>query len=87
MQAWGIRLRQRTKMLDIASRNEATVDALRRIGRCGLTAAEVNSVLFNSQHPRFIGDITCKNNARSAFLRCAIKPSGECQGCKDYRQI
>ncbi|MEH2384920.1 MAG: DUF6464 family protein [Nostoc sp.] len=74
LQAWGIKLRQRTKILDIASRNEATVDALQRIGRCGFTAAEVNSVLFNSQHPRFIGDVSCKNNARSAYIRCAINP-------------
>ena len=34
--------------------------------------------------PKHIGDITCSNNARSEFLRCAINPSGPCEGCKDY---
>ncbi|MCA1995218.1 MAG: DUF6464 family protein [Coleofasciculus sp. S288] len=28
-----------------------------------------------------IGDITCRFNARSAYLRCAVNPSGPCEGC------
>ncbi|WP_066382983.1 MULTISPECIES: DUF6464 family protein [unclassified Anabaena] len=31
-----------------------------------------------------IGDISCKFNARSGYLRCAINPSGPCQGCRYY---
>jgi Family of unknown function (DUF6464) len=31
-----------------------------------------------------IGDATCKYNARSTLLRCAIQPIGPCEGCK-YR--
>ncbi|MBD2773551.1 DUF6464 family protein [Iningainema tapete] len=31
-----------------------------------------------------IGDITCKFNARSGYLRCAVNPSGPCEGCRYY---
>jgi hypothetical protein len=29
-----------------------------------------------------IGDATCKYNARSTLLRCAIEPIGPCEGCR-----
>lgn len=32
-----------------------------------------------------IGDISCKFNARSGYIRCAINPSGPCQNCLDYQ--
>jgi Family of unknown function (DUF6464) len=32
-----------------------------------------------------IGDITCKFNARSTYLRCAVNPDGPCQGCRHYQ--
>lgn len=28
-----------------------------------------------------VGDVTCLYNAQSALLRCAINPTGPCQGC------
>ncbi len=31
-----------------------------------------------------IGDITCQFNARSAYIRCAVNPSGPCEGCHYY---
>lgn len=31
-----------------------------------------------------IGDITCKLNARSPYIRCAANPSGPCEGCREY---
>ncbi|MFN3926570.1 MAG: DUF6464 family protein [Pseudanabaenaceae cyanobacterium] len=34
-----------------------------------------------------IGDPTCRFNARSEFLRCAINPSGPCTGCPHYQSI
>lgn len=34
-----------------------------------------------------VGDLTCKFNARSAYLRCAINPSGPCKGCPHYQSI
>lgn len=32
-----------------------------------------------------IGDITCQFNARSAYIRCAINPSGPCEQCCHYQ--
>lgn len=34
-----------------------------------------------------IGDITCQFNARSAYIRCAVNPTGPCQECPHYRSI
>jgi Family of unknown function (DUF6464) len=31
-----------------------------------------------------IGDISCKFNARSGYIRCAVNPSGPCQDCRYY---
>ncbi len=31
-----------------------------------------------------IGDITCRLNARSPFIRCAPNPLGPCEGCREY---
>jgi hypothetical protein len=31
-----------------------------------------------------IGDITCDLNARSPYLRCAMNPTGPCDGCTAY---
>jgi Family of unknown function (DUF6464) len=31
-----------------------------------------------------IGDISCKFNARSGYVRCAVNPDGPCQGCRHY---
>lgn len=33
-----------------------------------------------------IGDISCKFNARSGYIRCAVNPCGPCQGCRYYEQ-
>jgi Family of unknown function (DUF6464) len=31
-----------------------------------------------------VGDISCRYNARSGYLRCAVNPSGPCEGCRFY---
>ena len=31
-----------------------------------------------------IGDISCRFNARSGYLRCAVNPQGPCQDCRHY---
>ncbi|WGV28395.1 DUF6464 family protein [Halotia branconii] len=31
-----------------------------------------------------IGDISCKFNAQSGYIRCAVNPSGPCQTCRHY---
>lgn len=34
-----------------------------------------------------IGDLTCRYNARSELLRCAVKPQGPCDRCVHYRAV
>lgn len=34
----------------------------------------------------FIGDPTCRNNAHSPYIRCAINPSGPCEDCSHYEK-
>ncbi|MBD2664615.1 DUF6464 family protein [Richelia sinica] len=31
-----------------------------------------------------VGDISCQYNARSGYIRCAVNPTGPCQGCRYY---
>ncbi|MFM7887076.1 MAG: DUF6464 family protein [Pseudanabaena sp.] len=31
-----------------------------------------------------IGKVSCKYNARSPYIRCAVNPSGPCQDCRYY---
>ncbi len=32
----------------------------------------------------YLGDTSCRFNAHSPFIRCAVNPSGPCQGCSFY---
>lgn len=32
-----------------------------------------------------IGDLTCRFNVRSIYLRCTVNPSGPCEDCFDYQ--
>ena len=34
-----------------------------------------------------IGDISCRFNARSGHLRCAVNPQGPCQGCRHHNPL
>lgn len=34
-----------------------------------------------------IGDISCRFNARSPHVRCAVNPSGPCQDCRHYESV
>lgn len=31
-----------------------------------------------------IGDISCRYNARSGYIRCAVNPEGPCESCRYY---
>lgn len=31
-----------------------------------------------------VGDFTCRFNARSSYIRCAVNPFGPCQTCSQY---
>jgi Family of unknown function (DUF6464) len=32
-----------------------------------------------------IGDVSCRYNACSPYIRCAVNPSGLCDGCREYQ--
>lgn len=34
-----------------------------------------------------VGDISCRFNARSSYLRCAVNPEGPCQDCRHYEAV
>lgn len=34
-----------------------------------------------------VGDLTCRFNARSPYLRCAVNPTGPCKHCPYYESI
>jgi hypothetical protein len=34
-----------------------------------------------------IGDVSCRFNARSELIRCAVNPSGPCQNCHFFEAI
>ncbi len=34
-----------------------------------------------------IGNISCRFNARSGYIRCAVNPQGPCQGCRHYEEV
>ncbi|MDJ0704099.1 MAG: DUF6464 family protein [Leptolyngbyaceae cyanobacterium MO_188.B28] len=34
-----------------------------------------------------IGDISCRLNAHSPYLRCAVNPFGPCEDCQQYQSV
>ncbi|WNZ23021.1 hypothetical protein HJG54_09220 [Leptolyngbya sp. NK1-12] len=34
-----------------------------------------------------IGDLSCRFNARSGHIRCAVNPCGPCEGCSHYQEL
>lgn len=34
-----------------------------------------------------IGKVSCKYNARSPYIRCAVNPNGPCQDCRYYESL
>lgn len=70
--------------LDYISRHGSEMEAaVSFMSSAGISAAEVMEV-FSKNQP--IGDVSCKFNAQSPHLRCAINPKGSCEGCKDYEK-
>ncbi len=50
------------------------------------SANRIEGISNANSDAEYIGDISCANNARSKYLRCAINPTGLCQDCKDYEE-
>ena len=36
--------------------------------------------------PSFIGNPSCRFNAHSPYIRCAVNPSGPCKNCPHYER-
>lgn len=43
----------------------------------------------NESHPgeRLIGNPSCRFNARSQYIRCAVNPAGPCEECSHYEPL
>lgn len=64
--------------------------------KCGKYRLEKIALFVQSaQHPSerslinghwIIGDATCRYNAQSELMRCAVNPSGPCEGCRFYEK-
>ncbi|MBR8831287.1 MAG: hypothetical protein N5P05_001524 [Chroococcopsis gigantea SAG 12.99] len=44
----------------------------------------VSDLTLVTEKPAYIGDISCRFNALSPHLRCAINPDGPCETCRYY---
>lgn len=55
--------------------------------RLAIERASLTPLFMPPQPPNqhYIGDTSCKFNARSPHLRCAINPYGPCDGCVHYQ--
>lgn len=55
--------------------------------RIAIERASLTPLIVPPQPPtqNSIGDTSCKFNARSPHLRCAINPYGPCEGCIHYQ--
>jgi hypothetical protein len=62
--------------------------------RAAMETTAVRRLQITQLHPEqqylegfgyLIGDITCQFNAHSGYIRCAVNPSGPCEGCRHYQ--
>ncbi|TAE98858.1 MAG: hypothetical protein EAZ79_06565 [Oscillatoriales cyanobacterium] len=47
---------------------------------------QLKSGRYQLQKIWVIGAASCRFNARSEILRCAVNPNGPCEGCHDYQK-
>ncbi|HHP7243903.1 MAG TPA: DUF6464 family protein [Elainellaceae cyanobacterium] len=64
------------------ARLRLAMDAIALRGACNLRFAPDQHYVQGVGH--IIGDITCRFNARSSYIRCAVNPMGPCQDCSHY---
>lgn len=48
---------------------------------------EYHEQLLQTVSPRINKRKTCRYNANSAFLLCAVNPNGSCTDCRDYEPL
>src|SRR5690348_6653839 len=58
----------------------------RRLREAGISPQEFAQAM-TAMNYKVIGDIACRNNARSPYIRCAVNPSGPCKNCQSYEPI
>lgn len=49
-----------------------------------LSQLPLSSGGITEEYHRYIGDLSCRYNADSPYLRCAVNPSGPCKDCPYY---
>ena len=55
-----------------------------RLHRIRAYVRELSAFEDHADAGQIIGDPTCCFNAHSPLLRCAVNPSGPCEGCGEY---
>lgn len=81
--------------LDLAGQTYAVLERRHRYAlKCGrYHLANIALYVQTAQRPEesslinggwVVGDASCRLNARSALLRCAVNPDGPCAGCRFY---
>ncbi len=77
---WVIRTqwRTRTRIRQVIS----TFSATRRVPQHNVPLSRDRYYLEGVGY--LIGDVSCEFNARSGYVRCAVNPSGPCEGCRFY---
>jgi hypothetical protein len=66
---------------------DARAQARLRLALNAVATRGIAGVRLSSDHQYIeglgyiIGDLTCRFNARSTYLRCTVNPSGPCQDC------
>ncbi|MBW4553477.1 MAG: hypothetical protein KME35_20540 [Aphanocapsa sp. GSE-SYN-MK-11-07L] len=80
---WGLRQTDRCTLRS-GRRSEQT----QRVLRPALASREqVGDLTYRPGVGYWIGDFSCRYNARSAYLRCAVNPAGPCQTCHLYESL
>ncbi|MBW4682366.1 MAG: hypothetical protein KME19_20070 [Microcoleus vaginatus WJT46-NPBG5] len=70
---------------------EARATSRLRAAREAAAARGLRSIAISPDAPppermgQFLGDPSCRFNARSAYIRCAVNPIGPCQECPQYQ--
>jgi Family of unknown function (DUF6464) len=81
--------------VDVAGQTYAVLERRHRYAlKCGrYHLANIALYVQTAQRPEersligdcwVVGDASCRLNARSALLRCAVNPDGPCAGCRFY---
>ncbi len=47
-------------------------------------AVLMSDLRLHPENPGYVGDKSCRFNALSPYLRCAINPDGPCENCRYY---